>query len=58
VPNAQGLVDKVVEDKEVVDAEEAVEPAVERAGAGLRRKLVTVPVAPTSLLERNEERLV
>jgi hypothetical protein len=36
-----------------VDAEEAVEPAVEPAGAGLRRKLVTVPVAPAS-----EERLI
>jgi hypothetical protein len=52
VPDAQGRVEEVVEDKEAVVAEETVEPAVEPAGAGLqvRRKLVTVPVAPTSLL--------
>ncbi len=41
--SAQGLADEVVEDEEVEHAEEAVEPAVEPAGAGLRRKLVTVP---------------
>ncbi len=55
MPNAQGRVEEVVKDEEAVDAEEAVEPAVEPAGAGLRRKLVTVPVGPASLLKRNEE---
>ncbi len=61
MPNAQGLVEEVVEDEdmaedeEVVDAEEAVEPAVEPEGEG---QTCHVPVAPASLLERNEERLV
>ena len=42
VPNAQGRADEVVED------EEAVEPTVEPAGAGLMRKLVTEQVAIAS----------